>query len=412
MNNLNAEASILSAMLLGTMSVSKAVSLIDSDDFSNLDHKKIFNAMLDLYKKGEPVDLITVGNYKIDTDLLNEISDVVLSDAHLESHCQIVKDHSQRRQIDLLLKNKINKDTDPIDYVANLQSGLFKIIENKGKSYFTPQETVHISLVNLEKTEEEVNRIRTGIPILDRDILMKPGYLTVIGGQPSMGKSVLGHQIGFYNAWHYDKKIIFINMEMESDDIINRQASAMSGVPFEHFVRSWEMKQEEHQKVADAMSILEGMQYRLSCEKNLSAIDIKSKCQQMSYDMGGVDLIVVDFLQCMKGSIGLKKHEQTSENIKALKDLAGDMGCHIIVISSLRRKSEHMKDQKPFLSDFKESGDIEYSADIALGLYLDYQHEDVERGMASYRVLKQRNGYKGERQFRFVPENVYFEEWI
>jgi len=412
MKDLNAEACILSAMMLGEKSISRAISLIQTEDFYLARHQKLFKIILDMYKKGESIDIVTLAAKGMKTLFINDISDIVLSDANMESHCKIVRDHSVRRKLRIIGDSlvKIKESDNPTEIIGNIQSGLFKALDSKAKAFYTAEESVIATLEYLSNTKTNQQVVRTGITELDRLVFMRRGELTVIGGISSSGKSALAHQIAFYNSIYYNRKVGIINIEMKKEPLMMREKSFISQVPLSKLIRSWELTNTEREKIIEAGDKMSDKPFAIDDNGKQTSVTIKAKLQEMKHNLGGLDLVIIDYLQLIRGSNKLSKRELVSQNVEDLKEIAKDLDTHIIAISSMKRKHDSVKDHKPTLHDFKESGDIEYTADICIGLWLDYKHEDVERGMATYRILKQRNGVTGERQFTFIPDTVHFTD--
>ena len=252
-----------------------------------------------------------------------------------------------------------------------------------------------------------VKPITTGIEDLDRIVQILPSKLIIICGKSQHGKSVLANQIGFYNALYFDKKVAVFNMEMDDTEIIGRGLSYLAQIDNYKFNRLREMTEAEHLKVIDKADILSHHNFYIDDSGYQTISSIKAKMMKLR-QICGLDLVVIDYLQLIKNTTHIKRNEQVAEIARDLKLLSKEFHVPIIAISSLIKDVQG----KPKLSDLKESGDIEYSADIIIAPYLDYKDNlEIDSGVASYRVLKNRGGITGEHNIRFNGAYSYFEDW-
>ncbi len=430
-NDINAEAAVLSAMMIDNYSVAKAIEMLDVEHFYRKVHQIIFKTICDLFENNIEIDIITlIDRLKIGKQLeaiggeafINELSDVVLSSANIEYHADIVLKKALLRQL-IEASNKIiegcyvsDRDTD--DIVDEAEQMIFDIAERPNrKSFEWIHKIISKTVKNIEETaasKKSVLGVPTGFIDLDRKLGgLRPGQLIIVAARPAMGKTSFALNLASNAAIQYDKKVGIFTMEMEGDELLMRMMSSASEVSMDNMLKGFGMNQKKMLRIAGAAEVLSGKEIYIDDSGSNTILDIRAKTRRLKAELKGLDIVIIDYMQLMSASRNRENRQQEiSEISRYLKILAKEIGIPVIALSQLNRGVESRDDKRPKLSDLRESGAIEQDADIVMFIYRDevYNEETEEPGIAEIIIGKNRHGAIGKIKLRFIPEFTAFRD--
>ena len=432
--NIEAEQSVLGAILLENEALSSAMELLVPDDFYKDAHKKIFRAMLDLYEKNEPIDLITLtermsGKNELESvggaAYLSAIVNQVPTSANVKYHSKIVKEKA-------ILRNMITTATEIIqmgyapeisgqdvnELLDKAETKIFGISEKMIKSSY-----VHVKYV-LKDTIELVDKLYnkkeliTGLPtgFTDLDFTttgFQPGDLVVVGARPGMGKTAFCLNIATHVGIEVKVPVAIFSLEMTKEQLVLRMVCSEAEVDSKS-VRSGYHSKEDYRKLVNAAGRLAEASIYIDDSFN-SVLEIRAKARRLKAEHG-LGLIIVDYLQLMSGVGHFMQREQVISDIsRSMKALAKDLSVPVILISQLNRSCElRGEDKSPLIADLRESGAIEQDADTILFLYRDeYYKKDksTEKGVAVLDIAKQRNGPTSKFKLTFTDKYTKFKDY-
>lgn len=428
--NIEAEQSVLGAILLENEILASVVEMLAPEDFYKDSHKKIFLAMLDLYKKNEPIDLITLTEQLSRREQIEEIGgasylshivNLVPTSANIKYHSKIVKEKS-------LLRNLIKTTTEIIttSYDESIEiNELLDVAETK--IFSLSEKTIRGSFVRIDNvvkdTIELVDKLYnkkeliTGLPSGFTDLDMQttgfhPGDLVVVGARPGMGKTSFCLNIATYVGIEVKVPVALFSLEMSKELIVLRMICSEAEVDSKS-VRSGYHTKEDYRKLVNAAGRLAEAPIFIDDSFN-TVLEMRAKSRRLKAEHG-LGLIIVDYLQLMRGEGSYIAREQVISDIsRSFKALAKDLKVPIIVISQLNRSCEQRGDNKrPIIADLRESGAIEQDADTILFLYRGdyYKAKDAEEGIAELDIAKQRNGPTGMINLTFLDKFTKFKNY-
>ncbi|MEK7238673.1 MAG: replicative DNA helicase, partial [Nitrospirota bacterium] len=421
--NIEAEQSVLGAILLENEILASVVEMLAPEDFYKDSHKKIFLAMLDLYKKNEPIDLITLTEQLSRKEQIEEIGgasylshivNLVPTSANIKYHSKIVKEKS-------LLRNLIKTTTEIITMSYDESIEINELLDAAETKIFSLSEkTIRGSFVRIDNvvkdTIELVDKLYnkkeliTGLPSGFTDLDMQttgfhPGDLVVVGARPGMGKTSFCLNIATYVGIEVKVPVALFSLEMSKELIVLRMICSEAEVDSKS-VRSGYHTKEDYRKLVNAAGRLAEAPIFIDDSFN-TVLEMRAKSRRLKAEHG-LGLIIVDYLQLMRGEGSYIAREQVISDIsRSFKALAKDLKVPIIVISQLNRSCEQRGDNKrPIIADLRESGAIEQDADTILFLYRGdyYKAKDAEEGIAELDIAKQRNGPTGMINVTFLDK--------
>ncbi|MCX5804960.1 MAG: replicative DNA helicase [Proteobacteria bacterium] len=429
--NLEAEESLLGGILIDPDAINKVVDMVSPEDFYKDVHGRIYDIMVSLYEKNEPIDIVTVGSAARDKRVIDKIGGVTYLNTlvdHMPSAANIVQYAKMVREKGLL-RNLMNAATEIIengyesdaveDYIDNAERMIFQVSEKKFKpSFFPVKDIVMDSVKTIERLYEKkqsVTGVPTGFSELDRLTSgLQPSDLIVVAGRPSMGKTAFAMNIAQYAAMLKESAIpvgIF-SMEMSKEQLVTRLLSSESEV--EHSkLRTGTLSSTEWPKLAYAAGKLSEALFFIDDSPSMSVLELRARARRLKKEHG-LGLLVVDYLQLMRGGrTAVERREQEiSEISRFLKALAKELYIPVIAISQLNRMVEQREDKRPRLSDLRESGAIEQDADVIMFIYRDeVYNKDKEnnKGIAEIIIGKQRNGPIDTVELAFLDKFATFK---
>ena len=427
-HDIEAEQAILGSMLIDKDAVINAIEVLKEEDFYREDNKTIYSAMLSLYARSEPIDIITVKSEltqigKFETvgglEYLASLPDKVPVVSNIENYIQIVEEKSILRKL-IKASNEISQmgyeqteETERIMDVA--EKKIFDIMQNRNTKGYTPIKEVLINAIDeLEKLYNHkggITGIATGFIDLDRITAgLHNSDLVLIAARPAMGKSAFALNIASHVAIREKVPVAVFNLEMSKEQLGSRILCSEAMVD-SNKVRTGNIEEEDWIKLVSAVGPLSEAEIYIDDTPGISISEIRAKCRKMKLEKN-IGLIIIDYLQLIQGT-GKKnasREQEISEISRSLKILAKELDVPVIALSQLSRAAEQRTDHKPMLSDLRESGAIEQDADIVMFIYReDYYNPDTERkNIAEIILAKHRAGATGTVELMWLGNYTKF----
>jgi replicative DNA helicase len=428
--NLEAEQSILGGILLDNNALNNVLEIVGRSDFYSEAHRKIFSAILDLYEKNEPSDLITLSNILRGRGHLEGVGgevylatlvDGVPSAANIAYYAKIVKEKSILRGLIGAATDILHKCYDAgsdIDAVLDeAENAVFEISENKIKPAFSPiKEIVKDTFRNIEKLYEKktlITGVSTGFQKVDEITSgLQNSDLIIVAGRPSMGKTAFAINIAQNAAIENGVAVAIFSLEMSKEQLALRMLSSDGKVDSQKMRRGF-IGDVDWPKLTAAAGRLSEAPIFIDDTPAISVLEIKAKARRLKAE-SGLDLIILDYLQLMRGrDASAPREQEISEISRSLKALAKELDVPVLALSQLNRQVESRTDKRPQLADLRESGAIEQDADVIMFIYRDEVYnkseDNPEKGKAEIIIGKQRNGPTGVANMAFLKEYTCFE---
>jgi replicative DNA helicase len=427
--NLEAEQSILGGVLIENDALNTVVEFLEEGDFYREVHQKIFHSMITLSERNEPLDLITLTNELKKKKELDEIGgasylvslvEAVPTAANIAYYAKIVKDKSTLRKMistaTEIVTQSFQEGKELEDLLDEAEQAIFRISEHRVKPAFYPiKEIVKESFKVIERLYEKKELI-TGVPSGFKDLDRKTaGFqnadLIIVAGRPSMGKTALCLNMAQHAAINAKVPTAIFSLEMSKEQLAIRMLCSEGRVDSSR-LRSGFLSESDWPKLTMAAGALSDAQIFIDDSPAISVLELRAKARRLKADRG-LGLIMIDYLQLMRGRSGVERREQEiSEISRSLKALAKELNVPVLAISQLSRKAEDRPGRKPQLSDLRESGAIEQDADVIIFIYRDevYNPDSDHKGTAEVIIGKQRNGPTGKIDLSFISEYTTFKD--
>ncbi len=425
---LDAERSVLAAMLLDEGAIGRAVELIDASAFYRTAHAKLFDALVGLYTKRVPADLITVSEeLKQRGELeavggppfLAQIMDYAITAANIEQHIQIVRAKSVLRQL-IKATTEIQQDCyagseETAEILDHSEARIFAITDQRVRSGFVGiRELLKPTFDNIQKLFERKVQV-TGVPSGwdDLDKLTsgwQPGDMVILAGRPAMGKSSCAINMAENAAIRHGIPVAVFSLEMSKEQLALRLLCSQSEVSLQK-VRTGYLGNEDWPRLTTGAGLLTAAPILIDDSPSLSVLELRAKCRRLKAEKK-LGLVVIDYLQLMRTSTPAENRVQEISQIsRGLKGLAKELQVPILALSQLSRAVEQRGGHgRPQLSDLRESGALEQDSDVVLFVYREvvYKPDTAEPGKAQIIIAKQRNGPTGEVDMTFLRECTKF----
>lgn len=425
--NTEAEQSVLGSMLLDKDAIPTVTEILKSNDFYRENHKEIFEAIIELFEKAEPIDLITVSERlkargTLDSigglEYLANIAAAVPTTANVRHYAKIVEEKSLLRNLIKTSSDIVNmgyEASEEVSYVLDrAEKNIFDILQRRNIRGFTPIKDVLVEAFNkLEELYNSKGHI-TGIPYGFADLDFKTSGLhnsdlILIAARPAMGKTAFGLNIVLHAAIHAQIPVAIFNLEMSKDQLVNRMIACEAMVDSQK-MRTGKLEDDDWKKIARSLGPLSEAPIYIDDTPSVSIMDIRSKCRRLKLEKN-LGLVMIDYLQLMQGRGRPESRQQEVSDIsRSLKILAKELGVPVICLSQLSRAAESRPDHRPMLSDLRDSGAIEQDADIVMFLYRDdyYDPETEKKNIAEVIIAKHRNGSTGTVELAWLGQYTKF----
>ena len=428
-HSIEAEQSVVGAMLMDKDAITAASEMISGSDFYQSAYGVIFDSMVELFNEGKPVDLITLQERLREKEVPAEIASLefvrdlvtaVPTSANIKYYAQIVADKSMMRRLIKLneeIENVCYAGKEPLEAVLEkTEKSVFELLQRRNTGDYVPiRQVVLNALERIEKASKNKGTV-TGIPtgFIDLDYKLsglQPSDLILVAARPSMGKTAFVLNIAQYVAFKKKKSVAIFSLEMSKEQLVNRLFSLESQVDAQA-LRTGNMKDSDWEKLIEGAGIIGQSQLIIDDTPGISVSELRSNCRKYKLETD-LDLIIIDYLQWMTGSIGRSsesRQQEISEISRSLKGLARELNVPVIALSQLSRAVEGRPDKRPMLSDLRESGAIEQDADVVMFIYRDeYYNKDSEyKKQAEIIIAKQRNGPVGTVHLAWLGEYTKF----
>ena len=428
--NLEAEQSVLGGILLENAALNPVLEIMTGSDFYSDAHRKIFAGILELTDRNQPVDLITLSNHLRDRKqldavggavYLSQLVDNVPSAANISHYARIVKEKSVLRSLigtaTEILNRTYGAGADVDSVLDEAEHAIFEISQNKIKPSFYPLKDIikdsFRTIERLYERKELITGVPTGFTKLDEMTSgLQRSDLVIIAGRPSMGKTAFALNIAQYCAVEEGVPVAVFSLEMAKEQLAMRMLSSEARVDSQK-IRKGFLGESDWPKLTTAAGRLSEARLFIDDTPSISVLEMKAKSRRLKAEHG-LGLIVLDYLQLMKGSDYADTREQEiSEISRSLKGLAKELNVPVVALSQLNRKVEDRTSRRPQMADLRESGAIEQDADVILFLYRDEVYnkseDNPEKGFAEVIIGKQRNGPVGTVKLVFQEKFTRFE---
>jgi replicative DNA helicase len=424
--NIEAEQSILGAILIDNEALPRALEVLDSEDFYKQSHRKIFNVMIELFERSEPIDLITMTDFlKRKDDLeaigglsyLSSLVNMVPTAANIKYHSKIVREKSLLRGLlrsaTEIASKVYEENLDTEDLIDYAEKSIFGISDKRIKaSFVTLKEVIKDSFEMIEHLYDKKETV-TGVPSGFRDLDdlttgFQKGDLIIVGGRPSMGKTAFALNIAQHVGLEMREPVAIFSLEMAKEQLAFRMLCS-EAVVNSNSIRKGFIKKEDWHKLTSAASNLTGAPIFIDDSSYINVLELRAKARRLKMEHG-LSLVIVDYLQLMRGKGSFERREQEISDIsRSLKALAKELSVPVIAVSQLNRSVEQRRPPKPILADLRESGAIEQDADVILFLYRDeIYNKEATKGNAEVIIAKQRNGPTGIVKLSFISNCTRF----
>lgn len=414
-HDIEAEQAIIGSMLTDKDAVIAAIEILREQDFYREDNRIIYSAILNLYNRSEPIDIITLkaelkSMGKLEAvgglEYIVQLPDRVPTTSNVEQYIKIVEEKSMLRALIKTADELITLGYDPTQEVEQVidtaEKKIFEVMQKKNQKRYSSMKDILIDtftqLEQLYNQKEMITGVPTGFADLDyRTSGLHNSDLILVAARPAMGKSAFALNIATHAAVRGKVPVAIFSLEMSKEQMANRILCSEAMVDSAK-VRTGKIDDEEWGKLAAASGELSEAGIYIDDTPGISVMEIRAKCRKMKLEKN-IGLVVIDYLQLVQGSNrkGGSREQEIAEISRSLKILAKEINVPVIALSQLSRAPEQRVDHRPMLSDLRESGSIEQDADIVMFLYRDdYYNEDTDKkNIAEVIIAKHRSGATG-----------------
>ena len=414
-HDVEAEQAVLGSMLTDKDAVISAIEVLKEDDFYRTDNKSIYEAIMNLYNRAEPIDIITVkaeleslGKFEQvgGLEYLASLPDKVPTTANAMKYIKIVEEKSTLRNLIKTANEIIELGYDPTEDVSDIMEGaekkIFNIMQNNDKKSYSPIKDILVDsftqLEELYNRKQHITGVPSGFTELDYKTAGFHGSdLVLIAARPAMGKSAFALNIATNAAVRGNVPVVIFSLEMSKEQMVNRILCSEAMVD-SNKVRTGKLEEDDWTKLAGSIGPLSDAEIYIDDTPGISVMEIRAKCRKLKLEKN-IGMVVIDYLQLVQGSNKRNgsREQEISEISRSLKILAKELNVPVIALSQLSRAVEQRPDHRPMLSDLRESGAIEQDADIVMFLYRDdyYNPDSEKKDIAEVIIAKHRGGSLG-----------------
>ena len=429
-HNLEAEESLLSAILIDNTMLPDVLELLGPEDFYKTAHQKIFSAVIDLFDRDEPVDLVTLANLLNEQGVLDRIGgagylaglvDTAPMAVNARHYANIIHGKAcLRRLIEKanVIAKKCFEDRGDIDEVIDFaEASIFDLSENRTRqSYYPLSKMIEGNIDALEERQgnkSQITGVPTGFTLFDHKTSgLQKSDLIILAARPGMGKTAFALNIARHAAMRADIPAAIFSLEMSKEQLSMRMLSSEARLDSTR-LRSGFISQDDWIKITEAAGNLTNAPIFIDDSPVLTAMEIRAKARRLKLDKN-IGLVIIDYLQLMQGRRSAERRDlEISEISRAMKALAKELDIPVVALSQLNRMLEQRSDKRPQLSDLRESGALEQDADVVAFIYRDEVYNKDEnnpnKGKAEIIISKQRNGPTGVVPLVFLNAYTRFE---
>ncbi len=428
-NDIEAEQAVLGSMLTDKDAVISAIEVLKKEDFYREDNKAIFEAMISLYNRPEPIDIITVkdellsiGKFDVvgGLEYLADLPEKVPTTANVERYIKIVEEKSILRNLIKTSNELITLGYDETQEVNTVmdqaEKKVFDLMQNRNQTGYSQIRDVLVdSFAQLERLYNQKEGI-TGVPSGFADLdLRTAGFhnseLIILAARPAMGKTAFALNIATNAATKSDIPVLLFSLEMSKEQLVNRVLCSEAMVD-SNKLKTGKIEENDWVKIVEALGPLSEAEMYIDDTAGISITEIRAKARKLKLEKN-IGLIIIDYLQLIQGSGNRRngsREQEISEISRSLKILAKELDIPVIALSQLSRAAEQRSDHRPMLSDLRESGSIEQDADIVMFLYRDdyYNEESESKNIAEVIIAKNRSGSVGTAEMLWMSNYTKF----
>ncbi|MBR0460894.1 replicative DNA helicase [Candidatus Saccharibacteria bacterium] len=429
--DIDAEKSLLGALLLSDTALPEISSLISPADFYEKKHGDIFKAMLSLYDQHKPVDLLTLtAELRKQKTLksiggapyLTELSNFVPTPSHAVAYAELIEKAAIRRRLitagTAIAEKAYSDDVEVGELVGRAEKDLFAVSDQTVKSDYTALGDLltdaYDRIEDLHKNKGTLRGLKTGFTDIDKKTAgFQKGDLIIIGARPAMGKTTLAQNLAYNIATINQKGVLFFSMEMAANEIVDRMISDISGVD-NWKLRTGNVNDDDFAKIGDALGEMDEAPIYIDDTSSMTILEMRNKARRAAHDHD-IGIIIVDYLQLIQGSdrYAGNRVQEVTEISRGLKTLARELEIPVVALAQLSRNVTGRENPRPILSDLRESGSIEQDADLVMFLHRpDYYHQNdddyEETNITELLIAKHRHGAIGKIELYFHPELLRF----
>lgn len=432
-HNLEAEKSVLGAILIHNEAFNHAAELIDSRDFFRDAHRRIFDKMVALSERNNAIDLVTLKDELARAGELEEVggpayiaslADGVPRSANVEHYARIVKEKATLRNLihsaNRILADAYHAEEDADLILDDAEKAIFEIAEDRIREGFTPlRDLVQSSFATIEKLQQHKGLV-TGVPtgFVDLDEMtsgLQPSDLVLVAARPSMGKTSFVLNVAQHVGINTDMTVGFFSLEMSKEQLFMRMLTGEARIDAHRF-RSGYLNEKDYGRLSHALGTLAEARVFIDDSASIGVLEMRAKARRLQAEHG-LHLLIVDYIQLMQGRGRFESRQAELASIsRSMKGLAKELKVPIVALSQLSRAPETRSDHRPQLSDLRESGALEQDADVVMFIYREEQYRDADgnanteaEGTAEIIIGKQRNGPIGTVKLAFIKEHTRFE---
>lgn len=427
-HSIEAEKSVIGAMLMDKGAVTAAMDILDKEDFYTSQYAIMFESMVELFNEGKPVDLVVLQDRLKEKNIPPEVAgidfvrDILVSvptSANIKAYASIVHEKAVLRRL-IRVSENIAADCyagkESMEYIlSEAEKNMFKVLQSRGSTDIKPIEKVAENVLNrieqASRTKESVTGIPTGFIDLDyKTSGFQPSDLVLIAARPSMGKTAFVLNVVEHVAMKKNMPCMIFSLEMSAEQLVQRMLAMETGIDSQK-LRIGNLNDNDWDQLIRGVVQVGSSKIMIDDTPGISITELRSKCRKIKLEKG-LDIVIIDYLQLMSGSgkSSENRQQEISEISRNLKALARELKAPVVALSQLSRACETRTDHRPMLSDLRESGAIEQDADIVMFLYReDYYKKDTENiNEAEVIIAKQRNGPIGTVKLVWKPETTKF----
>jgi replicative DNA helicase len=429
--NIEAEQSVLGAILIDNNALTTTLELLSQEDFYKDAHRKIFTGMIELFDRNEPIDIVTLTDHlkrKNDLDsiggaqYLTSLAMTIPTSANVRYHSKIVREKAMLRgllrSVTDIARNVYDGELDADELIDYAEKTVFDLSDKRIKVSFSSLKNVikdsFQMIEQLYDRKEMVTGVPTGFTQIDELTTgLQKSDLIIIGGRPSMGKTAFSLNIAQHVGVHMKEPVAIFSLEMSKEQLAFRMLCSEAMVD-SNSIRKGFIRKEDWHSLTNAAGNLAAAPIFIDDSAGMTVLEMRAKARRLKAEHG-LSLVIVDYLQLMRGRGNAERREQEiSEISRSLKALAKELRVPVIALSQLNRGVESRTEKKPTLADLRESGAIEQDADVIIFLYRDEVYnkkKEDNKGKAEIIIAKQRNGPTGEIPLTFISHCTRFENY-
>ena len=430
--NLDAEQSVIGSMIMDRDAIVDVSDILTKEDFYSAQNAILYENMIELFKEGMAVDLITLNNRLREKNIpedvagMSYIADIIAAvptSANAKYYAKIVADKAVLRRM-IKMCEDVEKDcyldTDDVDgLLETAESGIYKIVQQRnGANDFASIDSIVLDVIDQIEAASRQNTRVTGVPTGFKDLDtylsgLQPSDFVLVAARPSMGKTAFVLNVAENVAIKQGITTAVFSLEMSNVQLVNRMLSLESTVDADK-IRKGRVDSNEWGRVIEGADSIAKSQLIIDDTPGISIAELRSKCRKYKME-NNLGLVIIDYLQLMSGNGKTDSRQQEISDIsRSLKALARELDVPVVTLSQLSRAVEQRPDHRPMLSDLRESGAIEQDADVVMFLYRDdYYNKDTDiKGIAEIIIAKQRNGPIGTVKMAWIPEQTRFADLL